>query len=56
VDAAAYEAERSRALGDGQAERSLADLLHMLASATPRSGQWERNWSALQARAQQALT
>jgi len=56
VDAAAYEAERSRALGDCQAERSLAGLLRVLASTTPRSGQWERNWSALQARAQQALT
>jgi hypothetical protein len=55
VDAAAYEAERSRALGDCQAERSLAGLLRMLASTTPRSGQWERNWSALRARAQQAL-
>jgi hypothetical protein len=56
VDTAAYEAERSRALGDCQAERSLAGLLRMLAFTTPRSGQWERNWSALQAQAQQALT
>ena len=41
---------------DCQAERSLAGLLRMLAFTTPRSGQWERNWSALQAQAQQALT
>lgn len=56
VDAAAYEAERSRGLGDRQAERSLVDLLRTLAFTTPRSGQWERSWRALQARAQQALT
>ena len=56
VDAATYEAERSRALGDRQAERSLAGLLRTLAFTTPRSGQWERSWRALQARAQQALT
>jgi hypothetical protein len=56
VDAAAYEAERSRALGDRQAERSLAGLLRTLAFTTPRSGQWERSWRALQARAKQALT
>ena len=56
VDAAAYEAERSRALGDRQAERSLAGLLRTLAFTTPRSGQWERSWRGLQARAQQALT
>ena len=56
VDAATYEADRSRALGDRQAERSLAGLLRTLAFTTPRSGQWERSWRALQARAQQALT
>ena len=56
VDAAAYEAERSGVLGDCQAERSFAGLLRTLAFTTPRAGQWERNWSALQARAQQALT
>ena len=56
VDAAAYEAERSRALGDRQAERSLAGLLRTLALTTPRPGQWERCWRALQVQAQQALT
>ena len=56
VDAATYEAERSRALGDCQAERSLASLLRMLAFTTPRYGQWERSLRALQAQAQQALT
>jgi len=56
VDAATYEAERSRALGDRQAERSLGGLLRTLAFTTPRSGQWERSWRALQARARQALT
>lgn len=56
VDTATYEAERSRALVGRQAERSLAGLLRALAFTTPRPGQWERNWRALQARAQQALT
>lgn len=54
VDAATYEAERSRALGDCQAERSLASLLRTLAFTTPRPGQWERSMRALQARARQA--
>ena len=56
VDVATYKAERARALADRQAERSLAGLLRALAFTTPRPGQWERNWRALQARAQQALT
>lgn len=55
VDAAFYEAERSRALADRDAEQRLAGLLRTLASLTPRAGQWEQNWHALQARAQEAL-
>jgi hypothetical protein len=56
VDAAVYEAERSRALADCQAGRSLAGLLSTLAFTTPRTGQWERNWRALQSQAKHALT
>jgi hypothetical protein len=67
VNAASYEAERCRALADRQAERcraladrqaerSLTALLRMLAFTTPRTGQWERNWRALQSRARHALT
>jgi hypothetical protein len=56
VDAACYEAERSRALASQQAERSLSGLLRALAFATPRPGQWERNWRALQSRARQVLS
>lgn len=55
VDAACYEAERTRALADRQAERSLARLLRTLAFTTPRTGQWERNWHALQSQARQLL-
>jgi hypothetical protein len=55
VDAATYEADRSRALADRQAERSLTGLLRTLAFTTPRTGHWERNWRALQSRARQAL-
>jgi hypothetical protein len=55
VDAAAYQAERSRALADREAERSLAGLLHKVAFVTPRAGQWERSWRALQAQARRIL-
>lgn len=55
VDAASYEAGRSRALADRDAEQRLAGLLRTLASVTPRTGQWEQNWHALQRRAQDAL-
>jgi hypothetical protein len=55
VDAARYEAERARARADQIAERSLAGLLRVLAFTTPRPGQWERHWRALQARARQSL-
>jgi hypothetical protein len=55
VDAAAYQAERSRALADREAERSLAGVLYTLAFTTPRGGQWERSWRALQSQAQHAL-
>ena len=56
IDAARYEAERARARADRKAERSLAGLLRVLAFTTPRPGQWERHWRALQARARQALS
>ena len=55
VDAASYEAERSRALADRDAEQRLVGLLRTLASITPRTGQWEQNWRALQRRAQDVL-
>ena len=55
VDAARYELERSRAAADREAERSLAGLLGRLAFATPRAGQWERSWRALQAQARRIL-
>lgn len=54
VDAVRYERERSRALADREAERSLTDLLRMLAFATPRAGQWERSLRALQTQARRA--
>jgi hypothetical protein len=55
VAAACYESERSRALADREAERSLAGLLHRLAYSTPRDGQWERSWRALQSQARHTL-
>jgi hypothetical protein len=55
VDAAAYAAERSRAAVDREVERSLAGLLRRFAFATPRDGQWERSWLALQLEARLAF-
>jgi hypothetical protein len=55
VDAASYEAERSRATRDHEVELSLAGLLSTLAFATPRDGQWERSWRAFQSQARLAL-
>ena len=51
VDAASYEAERSRAARDREVEQSLAGLLRRFAFATPRDGQWERSWRAFQSQA-----
>jgi hypothetical protein len=51
VDAASYESERSRAAFDREVEQSLTGLLRRLAFATPRDGQWERSWRALQSQA-----
>ena len=55
VDAVSYESERSRAAVDREVERSLAGLLRRLTFATPRDGQWERNWGAFQSQARLAL-
>ena len=55
VDAASYEAERSRAARDREVERPLAGLLRRFAFATPRDGQWERSWRAFQSEARLAL-
>ena len=55
VDAASYDAERSRAAVDREVEKSLAGLLRRFAFATPRDGQWERSWRAFQLQARLAL-
>ena len=55
VDAASYESERSRAVVDRAVEQSLAGLLRRFAFATPRDGQWERSWRALQSQARLAV-
>ena len=51
VDATSYESKRSRAAFDREVEQSLAGLLRRLAFATPRDGQWERSWRAVQSQA-----
>ncbi len=55
VDAASYESQRSRAAGDREVEQSLAALLRRFTFATPRAGQWERSWRAIQSQARLAL-
>ena len=55
VDAASHESLRLRAAADLATERNLAGLLRTLAFTTPRAGQWEQNWRALQAQARRTL-
>jgi hypothetical protein len=55
VDAISYESARSRAAVDREVEQSLAGLLRRFAFATPRDGQWERSWRALQSQARLAF-
>lgn len=51
VDANVYESERARAVLDLEVEKALVGLLRRVAFVTPRHGQWERNWLALQSQA-----
>jgi hypothetical protein len=55
VDKDVYEQERERALAEDRAERRLRRLLRRIVSVTPRSGQWERSWRALQDEARHTL-
>jgi hypothetical protein len=51
VDANVYESERSQAVHGLEVEKALVGLLSRVAFVTPRHGQWERNWLAVQAQA-----
>jgi hypothetical protein len=51
VDANVYESERARAVLNLEVEKALVGLLSRVAFVTPRHGQWERNWLALQSQA-----
>lgn len=55
VNRTVYEAERSRAAADRDAERALVHVLRRVASVTPRVDQWERNWLVLHSEAREAL-
>ena len=55
VDKDVYEQEHERALAEDRAEHRLRRLLRRIVSVTPRSGQWERGWRALQDEARLAL-
>jgi hypothetical protein len=56
VNAALYEQQRARLIADRDTEQRLRLLLRLVASVTPRDGQWERGWHALQAHARQNQT
>jgi hypothetical protein len=55
VNATLCEQQRARTLVERDAERRLCLLLRRVASVTPRVGQWERGWRALEAQARQTL-
>jgi hypothetical protein len=55
VNRTLYEHARERALSLRQRERRLRRLLRRVASVTPQTNQWERNWRALQADASNTL-
>jgi hypothetical protein len=55
VNRTLYEHARERALSLRQRERRLRRLLRRVASVTPQTNQWERNWRALQADASYTL-
>jgi len=55
VNATLYQQQRARARADRDTELCLRLLLRRVASVTPRAGQWERGWHALEAQAVQGL-
>lgn len=55
VNANLYEQQRTRALAELDTEQSLRLLLRRIASVTPRPGQWEGNWRAVEIQVRQTL-
>jgi hypothetical protein len=55
VSQAVYDRERERALAEHEIEQRLRELLSRIAWVTPRPGQWERSWRALQEEARREL-
>jgi hypothetical protein len=55
VNRTRYLEERARTLAERDAERRLRGLVRRVASVTPRAGQWERSWRAIEAQAREAL-
>jgi hypothetical protein len=45
--------QRAGTLAERDTERRLRALVRRVASVTPRAGQWERGWRALEAHAQE---
>lgn len=52
VNGIRYLEQRAVALAERDTERRLRGLARRVASVTPRAGQWERGWRALEAQAQ----
>jgi hypothetical protein len=55
VNGARYLEQRSGVLAERDTERRLRGLLRRVASVTPRAGEWERGWRALEAEAQRCF-
>jgi hypothetical protein len=55
VNRTSYFEVRARVLTDRDTERCLRGLVRRVASVTPRAGQWERGWHAMEAQARESL-
>lgn len=53
VNSTSYMEQRAGTLAERDTERRLRALVRRAASVTPRAGQWERGWRALEANAQE---
>jgi hypothetical protein len=55
VERSLYERRREQAMSASRDEQCLRGLVRRIAFVTPRAGQWERGWNAIQADARETL-